>query len=490
MYHPPSKRKQLIQRLTIYSIMSLAVLTLVSVLVFFMLGYQFNRTDGSIEQGGLVQFNTQPSGAEVVIDGKSLGTRTASRKTMTTGQHFISMQREGYKAWQKSIDVVPGSVLWLTYARLVPNELNPEHVANFKTVSSTAASSDRQSMAIKQDAATPEIHLADLSRDDVEVEKITLPANSYTPPATGGSQTFVLDTWNSSNRYLLVKHTYDKTNVEWIVVDTQDVSQTKNVTTLLGVQASQIEFSNDDARILYALVDNNVRKIDLGAVTLSGPLVSNVAEFSLYDRATIVYVTRVDEKTGTRTVGYHDEGAAKSRTIRSYGDKGQAPLHIAIGKYFSDHYVAISYDEAVEIMKGTLPRSDATDPAALKSVASMTIPGGVRHLSIVNNGRFVVAQTANAYTIHDLELHKTTTTQLKGASTTAKKLTWLDGYTVWSDRGSVLRTYEFDGANQHDIMPVSKGFSATYSPTSKYLYAIAQSEDKTYHLTRVRMILS
>ena len=126
MYRQPSKHKVLMQRIVVYSLMTLSVIGLVVVLVFVMLGYQFNSDDGKIEQGGLVQFDSQPSGAEVTIDGAAFSTRTASKTTMTAGQHYITMNREGYTPWQKSITVVPGSVLWLNYTRLVPTELEPE----------------------------------------------------------------------------------------------------------------------------------------------------------------------------------------------------------------------------------------------------------------------------------------------------------------------------------------------------------------------------
>jgi hypothetical protein len=490
MYRQPSKRTQLWKLVSIYSLMSIAVVALVSILVLFMLGYQFNRTDGKIEQGGLVQFNTQPSGADVTIDGKVLGTRTASRKTMNTGQHFISMQRQGYATWQKSVDVVAGSVLWLTYARLVPNELKPANVASFPVISSTASSPDNKWMAIKEDPATPVIRLANLAQDQVEVTTLELPEGTYTAPAPDKAQSFSLETWNPSSRFVLVKHTYDDAKVEWIVVDTQNVAATKNVTTALGIQATKLIFSGNNTSILYALVDNNVRKVDLGANTLSGPLVANVAEFSVYDNSTIVYTTLIDSTTKMRSVGYFDEGATKARTIRSYSDNGEAPLHIAVGRYFDDYYIAVAYDQSVEVVKGELPRSDTTTPSALTAVGTMSVPGGARDLSIMTSGRFIVAQTANAYIVNDLELKKTTTTTLKGEAVNDKTLRWLDGYTIWSDRGNVLRMYEFDGANQHEIMPVAPGFSVTYSPNSKYLYGIVKSEDGKFHIERVQMILS
>ncbi|HET8884152.1 MAG TPA: hypothetical protein VFM68_01635, partial [Candidatus Saccharimonadales bacterium] len=365
----------------------------------------------------------------------------------------------------------------------------PVKVESFPTITSTSASPNNKWMAIKADAATPVIHLADLSRDDARVTDLTLPADSFTPPSPEQTQSFTLQKWDESSRYLLIKHTYDGTKTEWIVADTQDISETKNVTTLLGINASKVVFDGDNSAILYALVDNNIRRIDLGAATLSRPLVRNVAEFSLYDDSIIVYVTRLDPSTKVRSVGYYHQGASKSRTIRSYSDDGKVPLHLAIGKYFSDYYVAIAYNETVEIMKGTLPRSDATNLSVFDAVSTMAVPGGVRHLSVVTNGRFVVAQTPKAYIVRDVELNKTTTTVLKGDTPVKQELRWLDDYTVWSDQNGMLRMYEFDGANQHDIMPVRPGFSATYSPNAKYLYGVARSDDGEFHLQRVRMIL-
>lgn len=356
MYRTPSKRRQLIQRIGIYTLMSLAVIVLVTVLVFVMLGYQLNKSDGKIEQGGLVQFDSHPSGASITIDGANFGSQTASKTTMTSGEHFVTIERSGYKSWQKSIDVLPGSVLWLTYARLIPKELHPTDIASFPTLSSTTASPDDRWMALLEETATPTIRLADISQDTPKLTTIALPESSYTRPSEGKTQSFSLENWDPSSRYLLVKHIYNDTQVEWLVVDAQDVSQTKNVTRLLGIDASKIVFSGNNSMVLYAQIGTDVRKIDVGAATLSRPLVTNVAEFSLFNNTTIAYTTLLDATTKTRSVGYYQDGASQSYTIRSYTDDGRAPLHVAIGTYFSDTYVAIAYNNIVSILKGDLPR--------------------------------------------------------------------------------------------------------------------------------------
>ena len=489
MYHPPSKQKQVVQRVVVYGLMSLSVIALVTLLVFVMLGYQFNKTDGKIEQGGLVQFSSTPSGASVGIDSKSFGTQTAARTTMTAGAHYITMNKTGYRQWQKTVSVVPGSILWLNYTRLIPTTLKPTMVANYSTVSDSNVSPDRKWLAIKEDPATPVIQMENISGSTAKASVLNLPAGSYTAPSEGQAQSFIIAQWDPSSRYLLVKHSYDATKTEWLVVDIQHPDTAKNMTTLLGLDATNVIFSNTNSNVLYGLVGQDLRKIDLGAVTLSGPLVTNVAEFSLYQNSTIIYTTLPDPTTHARAVGYYSDGANKPRTVRSYADDGQSPLHIALGSYYSDTYVAIAYGDDVEVLTGDLPRSDAGDASTLHAVTTMTVPNGVLELSIITSGRFVVAQTATGYVVHDLELKKTTTTSFEGPAVATEKLHWLDNYMAWSDRDGTLRTVEFDGTNQQAIMPVTPGLSVTLSQDGTYLYGFLKTAEGKYELQRVRMIL-
>src|SRR5688572_14698485 len=120
MYRQPSRRKQLTRRVTVYTVMAVAIGLLVTILLFIVLGYQLNRSEGRFEQGGLVQFDSIPGGAAVSIDGTLLGTRTATKSTLSAGNHRFVMTREGYRTWQKTVTLAPGAVLWLNYARLVP----------------------------------------------------------------------------------------------------------------------------------------------------------------------------------------------------------------------------------------------------------------------------------------------------------------------------------------------------------------------------------
>lgn len=488
MYRQPPKRQQVIRRAVIYSSMSAVVVGLVAVLIFIMLGYQFNRNDGKIEQGGLVQFDSKPTGATVNIDGATFGGQTTSKATLTSGQHFIAMSRSGYKTWQKSVNVVPGTVLWLNYARLIPNDLKPSNIAQFPIVSSTTVSPDDKWMAIKEDTSSAAVKLADLSQDTPKITTLELPSISYTHPTEGKSQSFALEKWDPDSRYIMVRHTYDDTKHEWLLVDSQDIARTKNISKLLDVDISKLVFNGSNSSLLYALIGTDVRKIDVGAATLSRPLVTNVADFSLYDTSTIAYTTLLGSDGKMRSVGYYEDGSDVPQVIQSYQDDGKTPLKIGIGKYFNDIIVAIAYGDDVSVTKGKLPTSTAPVNTTLKRVATMNLAGGAQYLSVKTNGRFVIAQNKDVFTIYDVELQKTSTTKLKGSAEFTKELPWLDNYMVWSDRDNMLRFYEFDGGNQHDIMPVTSGLSVSLSPNSKYVYGFLKGDDGVYQLERVKLL--
>ena len=489
MYTPPSSDKiQLVRQISIYVLMTLSIVVTVTLLIFYILGYRFDSAAGTIEQGGLVQFDSIPNGANVMVDSAQLGGSTPTKTTLISGTHTTSIAKNEYHTWQKTVDVKGGTILWLNYARLIPKKLTVSTVADLPAVTSTVASPNRKFIALTTEAAEPIIPLAVISGDTAALTTLTLPETSFTAPADKAGETFTLLAWDASSRYVLLKHHYaDKT--EWIVADTQHIANSKNLTSLFDVEVSDAKFSQSDSKIIYALMNGDIRKIDTDAATISAPLVRGVAEFSLYDRSTLTYVTTIDPTTKHRSVGYYQDGADSPRTLRTYSDDGSLPLHISIGKYYSQTYVGIAYGTTLDILSGALPNSDSNDASSLAAVATVTVPAGVDYLSNRTNGRFVVAQHGMSYSTYDLELQKFTTTTLAGTGPLTGELRWIDGYTVWSDLGGTLRFSEFDGENQHDIMPIIPGQSPALTQNNRYLYAPTKDSSGAVHLSRVRLIL-
>ena len=110
MYHPPSKQRQLFTRIVIYSSMTMAVILLVLALVLYMLGYEFNQKQGTIQQSGLLQYATTPNGATIEVDGSALGAKSPAKSTVLPGSHEFVMWRDGYETWRKTQTIEAGTL--------------------------------------------------------------------------------------------------------------------------------------------------------------------------------------------------------------------------------------------------------------------------------------------------------------------------------------------------------------------------------------------
>ena len=107
MYMDPDKvkRRQSLRVIVSEAIMVIAVVMTVVVLAFMVSGYWLN-SDFKVERQGLLQISSIPTGADIYIDGSSSWLqRTNTSKVLPVGEHTISLSKEGYDSWSKTIYV-------------------------------------------------------------------------------------------------------------------------------------------------------------------------------------------------------------------------------------------------------------------------------------------------------------------------------------------------------------------------------------------------
>jgi len=483
MYHPTSNSKEIAKRALVYGLMTVAVITLVVFLVLTMQGYRFSQDDGSLVQGGLVQFASRPSGARVIINDNPLGSTTSAKATLEPGEYDVIMQRKGYRDWNKTIDVRAGTVTWVNYARLIPEKLQTKTVDTQDDMADSLASPNNEWYAMLPDASSPEIVLADLQRDDPEVTTIELPETSYN--ADGEAHRFDLRTWSKNGRHLLVRHSY-KGGQEWIAIDRENPDQASSIDTTLGIKAAQVEFLDNSGRLFYVLENGNVRRANLSEGTMSGPLISQVVSFemSVYKDKFITYSTKADED-GRRSVGYYRDGSKQPVVVRSFDATDSAILKLEIDEYYDETYLALAHDSRIEILKGKLPTEDPV--SSLKLVEEINLDSQVDRLAIKGDGRFIYLLADSQFVAYDLEQDARYTTDVKLAG--GASVGWLDQYILWSDVDSTLQFYDFDGSNHQSIVDVVSGFDVTLSRNGKYVYSIGQTDDGRFKLQQTRLIL-
>jgi hypothetical protein len=488
MFQHPSKKQLLIRRIITYVVMVLAVLVIVSGTILFAMGYRLDSDNGRLEQGALLQFDSQPNNAEVTIDGKSINANTPSKQSVMAGIHTVGMTRNGYEPWSKTLDFKAGTLEWLDYVRLVPKNLKPESVANYTTLSAAKASPDYKWMIVQEKADNPSFQLVDLRSQQIKTSTLTLPATLYSEAASVGvAHSFSVDSWDADGRYVIVKHGYsDKT--EYIVIDTQNAANSINVTRLLSISLSELKFFGTSGNILYGLTDGVIRKIDLSNATISRALVSNVKSFSMFEASVITYIGTDPANPTHQVAGVYREGDALPHVLRTVTDP-TTPLTIAATQYYSADFVAISEGTKVTLLKGSYPASTDTDTSSLKQYAEFTVPASIDDTSFSETGNRLVVQSGRNFTSFEVEYKRQTNASVTTSENTAHTLRWLDDAYLWAVYDGHLSIREFDGTNVHVIMNMEPGFDATLSQNGKYLYGIAKSATG-YQLQRVTMILN
>jgi hypothetical protein len=485
MYKRPTTKQLVIQRVIVLSVMFVSICVIVVATMLSILGYRLDGLNGRLEQGALVQFESVPSGARVSIDGDYFNT-TPTKRSVLGGERVFKMERDGYVPWTKSVPVEAGTLLWLDYVRLIPETLQRTVVSEYETVSGVEASADLQAIAIKADPAEPSFELVDIRAREVASTTLAIPATLYSESSdTSIERTFTLDQWDPDGRYILVQHDYEDTR-EWLVVDTQDVSRSVNVTRLLGIDFSDLEFAGTSGNTLFGLSSGVIRELDLAAATLSRALVTNVLSFSVYDSNILSYTgTDPDDRTVSVAGVYRDGDREPVIVYRSSSEN--ARLFIDTSRYFNDRYIAVGDKSTVTVYKGDYPTNEAA-VEELERIETFLTPGAMTSLSFSPSGNHLVAQSGLEFIGYEVEYDRVHESSVLTEDSSVRTLQWLDGALLSSVQDGILTLREFDGANRNSIMPAVSGFDVTLSQNGRYIYAITQTDD-TFRLERVTLIL-
>ena len=481
MYKKPSKRAQRLRLFALYSVMTFTVIAVVAVLVLVVSNYRINRETGTLEQRGLVQFASTPSGAYVTVDGTVLSSRTATKHSVEPGEHSFSVTRDGYEPWNLTTSVSAGSLVWLNYVRLVPTDRTNQVMNTYSTVAATSPSPDGKSILLQYDKMQPVFRLVDISRDQPSGKDITLSSDIFDEPTEGQVPEFSFGSWDEGGRYILLRHTLgDKTDI--IVVDTHNPDRSVNISREFSLPITQAVLSGRSGNILYIVAEGSLRKVDVSGGTVSRSLVGNVEKFSLYDTNTIAYVALTHtDGTDLRVAGIYHEGDDAPTVLRT--TNRDTSLSIATSTYYGSTYTAIAEDGKLTIYKGHYDQGFE----GLTRVSGRSLPDTVTHVEFTDTGSYVLARSETSFTSFGLERQIFTTVDLPVPS---QGLYWLDTMHLGLFVDGKMTMRNIDGTNVHNLTASKAGYRGVLSRNGTYFYSIGDTENSEgVRLQRFRMIL-
>lgn len=273
------------------AIMVLAVIITVTILAFIVSGYWIN-SDFEVERQGMLQISSVPTGANVNIDGEESSwlQRTNTSKVLPAGEHTITLTKDGYDSWSKTINIKEGLLYRLHYPRLFLADRTPEEILSLSGITNATISSDREAMVLinnttkwsylKLNAEEPTSKSLDIAN---YFSSVSLAENASTGLFIGE----ILDAdWDYDDAHVLFKV---KSNdvIEWVLIDVNHPDKSINLTKEFSFDFSKVEMIDNSANTLLAIQNGNLHKIDMSSRQISASLVKNVSYFDHFNNEVV-----------------------------------------------------------------------------------------------------------------------------------------------------------------------------------------------------------
>lgn len=440
------KTKQFIKVVISEAIMSLSVIVMVIFLCFFVSGYWINQ-DFEVERSGLLQVESYPGGANVAIDGEDGGffQRTSSSKVLTSGEHVVTLSKDGYDTWEKKINVRDGLLYRLHYPRLFLNERTIENVVDFENVSFVSVSDDRDFMLVVDNGKW------ELVRLDKNTPTVTI-LNVYEVFPTLANSSIKSIKWSNNGERILVKVEKDDIN-DWILINLNNIEKSLDLGLTYKQNFDRIEFANNSASNLFFLSSGVLSEANINSKDELRILAKDVVDFSFFDNE-IVYISKEDNL-------FFVKNLRSSEDIKIFEVSGKS--RVFLSKFYTDKYLTIINENKVSLFIGNLP-SSMDDLASYEEKYNFEIGFIPTKIIVGHEGEYLIFKNNNNLSTLDMESMNMLSFTVENSN-----IGQLDDDMIFIINNGSLIVYDFDGFNRREIASSTVEKTATISD-DKWLY--------------------
>lgn len=444
-----SKRRQNFKIIASEAIMVVAVAITVIVLAFLVSGYWIN-SDFKVERQGLLQISSVPTGADVSIDGDSSWLqRTNTSKVLSSGEHTITLTKNGYDSWSKTINISEGLLYRIHYPRLFPNNPVTEEVLSTNGYSFSTISPDHSRLLL----VSSSWQLINLANKDIKVLDLdmSLLSSDDSSIKISPESTIISADWDKSGSHLLLN--IDNAGLaEWILLDIKDVKNSINLGKEFGGNFSNIQILDDSSSSLLAIFNGGLHKIDVPGRSLSSVLVKNIVGYDHFDASEVVFYAKdSDSKSDTGYVGFLRLSDGKITKLLD----STSPAKVVISRFYDDKYITILQDNLATLYK----KDDFT------KIADYELSFSPSDLEVGHNGEFITMYLGGKIATLDME-----TESIREWDTGAKQFGWVDDDMVYTTSDGSLVVYDFDGLNRREVAKNVDDNSLAVITDDKWLY--------------------
>ncbi|HVI60558.1 MAG TPA: PEGA domain-containing protein [Candidatus Saccharimonadales bacterium] len=465
---PKKQARHRIVLLVGYLLIGCGIVIAALVLLYQAYGFGLGK-NGNVIQNGLVFFSSHPSPAGIYVNGKLNKEQTNARVVMQSGIYQILLSREGYRDWQRTIEVDGGDVHHYDYPFLVPKKLTTKKVQTYASAPPLATQSpDRRWLVIGQPGSMTNFNVYDLKRPDKAPTALALPG-SILSKASGG-ESWQLGEWADDNSHVVLQHVYDG-KFEYVLVDREAPSKSQNLNTTLSANPSKLTLLDKkyDQYYLYDQPSASLKRASLSAPA-AVPVVNRVLAYQAYADDSILYAS--DDKAPAGKVAIRLKIGDQTYPIRTFPAGTSYLLDLA--KYSDELYVAAgaASQGKVYIFKDPPGQLQKLPKQAVVPVQVLRV-NNPNYLSFSNSAQFIMVEDGQQFGVYDFENTKgfayVTTQPLEPPQPHA---TWMDGNRLAYVSQGKLTIFDYDNANPQTLVPASSSYLPAWSPDYKRLYTL------------------
>lgn len=269
-----------------------------SLVLLFASGFRLTVRKGQLHATGVLNVTSLPRRALITVDGRPTRRQTPARITLVPGDHTVTLERNGYLPWSKTVSVYPRGSTFLQNVSLI-RKSSPALLATSEEFAAFALAPSKRTLAfVAKEKGSYRLQRFDLRSGRGE----SIATIAEKPQAI---------TWSPSEQHLLVEPV-SLEHGQWMIVNVAERSVAP-ISLPVGT-LQRVQWSENDGEVL-SLVDHRLLQLRPGAggwepvPELAG---TRVKEFLVRDQSLIVLtVTENDQpselqelqrRAGNRTV--------------------------------------------------------------------------------------------------------------------------------------------------------------------------------------------
>lgn len=446
---PNKKRQKKKYLLLMYGLLGIAIAIATVVLVYLVNGYSIDKQTGEVIQNGLIYVDTKPESAEIYLNGQKQRGRTDARLVVPAGTYDIQLRRDGYQNWQRELTLEGGSLRRLSYARLIPEELETEVALDLTAAPTMTSQSIDKRWLVMMFVDNPLLmRVVDLNQNVLSLTEVQLPLTLIDSKEAGSWE--VVDWADDNKTFLAVYRT--ATTAEYVLIDREDPLKARKLKEIFATTPfSEVSLRGrkNDLLYLFDAATGILSKANSTDATVESVL-SDVIEYTTFDDDAILYITAKDAVDGMVTA-YLDKGdtSYKLRNLtvsdRYMLDMSKLGSALVLGVVSPSENRAIVYNDPIAALK----QNDFSTIPVPTTVLRVENP---EELSISADSTIIAVRGGSSLATHEFDADRSYSFSMREPIDVGTDIRWLDGQHFVASSNRIQYMADFDGSNQYQMV--------------------------------------